>query len=151
MYCWLLRELLAASLILANKRFTLRTISKHREFLCKWKDYPLYESSWIKEKLLKNAREVLSQYLTPSVVPSLVPPAVPPVGTPYTTLNLNPTHTDICQVICCGGRATVHHPACKILPPSLRCSRHTLVACKEATSCRCSLSTDPPVATSSRD
>jgi hypothetical protein len=50
-----------------------RTISKHREFLCKWKDYPLHESSWIKENLLKNAREVLSQYLTPPVVPHVVP------------------------------------------------------------------------------
>ena len=101
-----------------------RTHSKHREFLCKWKDCPLYQSSWIKENLLANAREVLTQYLTPPIIP------------PNTTLNLNPTHPDICQVICCGGRATAHHMACKIQPPSARCSRHTMVACKEATSYR---------------
>ena len=110
-----------------------RTLSKHREFLCKWKDYPLHQSSWIQENLLTNARDALTQYLNPPVVP------------PSTNPNLNSTHPDICQVICCGRLATAPHPACKIQPPSARCSRHTLVACKEATSCRCSLDADPPV------
>ena len=79
------------------------------------------------------------------VNPSCCPPA-------HTTPNLNPTHPGICQVLCCRDLATAHHSACKIQPPSARCSRHTLVACKEATSCRCSsLDTDPPVTNSSRD
>jgi len=94
---------------------------------------PLHQPSWIKENLLNNARDVLTQYLTPLVVP------------PNTNPTPNSTHPDICQVICCGGRATAHHLACKIQPPSARCSRHTLVACKEATFCRCSLDTAPPV------
>ena len=110
-----------------------RTLSKHREFLCKWKDYPLHQSSWIQENLLTNARDALTQYLNPPVVP------------PSTNPNLTSTHPDICQVICCGRLATAPHPACKIQPPSARCSKHTLVACKEATSCRCSLDADPPV------
>jgi hypothetical protein len=44
---------------------TDRSTSKQQEFLCKWKDFPLHQSSWLPKKLLNNAQETLTQYLTP--------------------------------------------------------------------------------------
>ena len=108
---------------------TDRHQSKQQEFLCKWKNYPLHQSTWIPKNLLKNAQEVVEQYLT-SQVPQHT-------GTP--------TPPDQCQVICCEQAATSHNPSCKSQPPSARCSLHTLVACKAATSCHCGLEPIPTV------
>ena len=44
---------------------TDRSTSKQQEFLCKWKGFPLHQSSWLPKNLLKNAQETLTQYLTP--------------------------------------------------------------------------------------
>ena len=44
---------------------TDRSTSKQQEFLCKWKDFPLHQSSWLPKNLLNNAQETLTQYLTP--------------------------------------------------------------------------------------
>ena len=81
-------------------------VTQKQELICERKNYPF------SQHLLGNARN------------SRLPPSP----------NSNTPSIDQCQVNCCTDRATSFNPSCTRSPQSVRCSRHTLVACKEATS-----------------
>ena len=86
-------------------------------FYIKWKGHASHHNTWEEEQALKNAPQILSDFLTQD------PDSPPPLTR--------------CQVKLCLAAAAMEFPRCQHTPRSQRCAKHSCLPCGPGTHCPC--------------